>query len=644
MAERDPRKTELPEPTADDLRWQDGLSCETPGEWNAALLSAVRAGGVWRMAQAIDGGADVNCNDGAPLSIAAANGDVAVVDFLLERGAETGDALAHAAGAGQADMVEHLLSKGASVDDDGQAVFKALGEGHPDIVVLLLAKGADANARGNGYLLLTAVMEGDAQSLDALVEHGADVNAGNGKILQAAIKAGQTGMMKRLVEEGADIDAGNGEILMEAVRAGDAGTVDFLIAKGVDVTAQDHFPLAHAATLGHLDIVEKLADAGGDIHARADCALRFAAQHGRLDALDFLIQRGADVTAQDNYAIKNAAQRGHADVVARLLECGADPSAQDNLAFADAVTGGHNDVAVLLIEHDPELLNNQRAFCLACRGGNTEMARYMLENGASADAYDFPSKKNVISLMARWGKRDIVELLIEHGANVNADDSAAMTAAIMSGEDEIAQLLYDKGSGIGREALTAAIKKRRADIFESLLRHAPGVDDAYLDTLMELNREEEGAPEITAVLEKWRARTRVVEADPSAFENRRLDELREGEPNGLVRAALSDHFNLVSASLKTHGEKITRDDLVESRDEFGNSALDILGARGRLHQVFDAILWRGRADEMNALWRKDVPRSYRDKMDFQPVMNATKRLALREGLRGRKLKRLKKDP
>lgn len=131
-----------------------------------------------------------------PLMWAAFQGDEAICQLLIERGAkvndfvETGTALAQAAWGGHAGVARLLLDAGAQVDQrdliaNYTPLHWAASSEHssPAVVELLLARGADANAEGgepvDNYLgvtqtpLMLARRRGDTPIVQALLKAGA---------------------------------------------------------------------------------------------------------------------------------------------------------------------------------------------------------------------------------------------------------------------------------------------------------------------------------------------------------------------------------------------------------------------------------------------------------------------------------------
>jgi hypothetical protein len=106
--------------------------------------------------------------------------------------------------------------------------------------------------------------------------------------------------------------------LWQAALRGNRDTVEALLDAGADIHASDDFALATAAKYGQTDTVRLLLARGANFHARDDWALRIAASAGHLETVRELLNAGADVHASDDEALKWARESGHADVVELL--------------------------------------------------------------------------------------------------------------------------------------------------------------------------------------------------------------------------------------------------------------------------------------------------------------------------------------
>ncbi|KAL2838967.1 ankyrin repeat-containing domain protein [Aspergillus pseudoustus] len=137
----------------------------------------------------------------------------------------------------------------------------------------------------------------------------------------------------------------------------------------------------------------------------------------------FLLANGSDIRCHTNYqetAVYLAARSGHDDVVRLLLSSGADSIALDHQgrpALHAAVMIGHHQVVYLFAEHGSPPLS------LRDRLGRT-----------------------ALHLAAQKQDRDMVALLLEKGADVNAEDSVGKTALAFCREKTIRELLIAHGA------------------------------------------------------------------------------------------------------------------------------------------------------------------------------------------------------
>jgi len=130
---------------------------------------------------------------GTGLMIAAAAGNIALMELLVGRGAKLDktnaadeQALMHAAWQGRLAAVKWLVGRGASVNREPMkwtALHYAVFAGHEDVAAYLIEQGANINARStNGSsVLMMAVFEGRAELAKRLIAGGADTGVKNDK-------------------------------------------------------------------------------------------------------------------------------------------------------------------------------------------------------------------------------------------------------------------------------------------------------------------------------------------------------------------------------------------------------------------------------------------------------------------------------
>jgi beta-lactamase regulating signal transducer with metallopeptidase domain len=122
--------------------------------------------------------------------------------------------------------------------------------------------------------LLEATHANRADTVRALLGHGADIDAGvdgEGTALIVAAKDGNLHMVDALLEMGARVDAiwpGDGTPLIAAIKCGEFEIVKRLLAAGANpnaISAYDETPLINATREGRLDIVRYLVEHGAKL-------------------------------------------------------------------------------------------------------------------------------------------------------------------------------------------------------------------------------------------------------------------------------------------------------------------------------------------------------------------------------------------
>src|SRR5215472_14238454 len=168
----------------------------------------------------------------------------------------------------------HLI---AAPDDDGAAMFRAIRKGDIGYVQAHAAKAEIEVRDGHGATpLMHAAAFGNFETLKALIDAGADVNARNQMDATALLwAAGDPEKSRLLIERGADVKAqsrqGRTPLMMSAMRPGNSAIVEMILSKGADIQARDRFgatALSLAARAGDLDTVKLLLAKGADPNLR----------------------------------------------------------------------------------------------------------------------------------------------------------------------------------------------------------------------------------------------------------------------------------------------------------------------------------------------------------------------------------------
>ncbi|XP_061887073.1 poly [ADP-ribose] polymerase tankyrase-1 isoform X2 [Entelurus aequoreus] len=388
-------------------------------------------------------------------------------------------------------VTELLLRKGANVNEKNKDLMTPLHvaaeRAHNDIMEVLQKHGAKVNALDTlGQTALhRAAMAGHLQTCRLLLGYGADASLVSLQGITAA-QMGNEAVQQILTE---NVPVRNSDVdyrLLEAAKAGDLDTVKSLCtAHNVncrDLEGRHSTPLHFAAGYNRVSVVEYLLHHGADVHAKDKgglVPLHNACSYGHYEVAELLVRHGASVNVADLWKftpLHEAAAKGKYEICKLLLKHGADPTKKnrDGNTPLDLVKDGDTDIQDLL-RGDAALLDAAKKGCLArvqklcspdninCRDtqgrnstplhlaagyNNLEVAEYLLEHGADVNAQD---KGGLIPLhnAASYGHVDIAALLIKYKTCVNATDKWAFTPlheAAQKGRTQLCALLLSHGA------------------------------------------------------------------------------------------------------------------------------------------------------------------------------------------------------
>ena len=177
-----------------------------------------------------------------------------------------------------------------------------------------------------------------------------------------------------------------------------------------------------------------------------------------------------------------AAHNGHLGIVELLVHNGANPNLEGShfdiggpifTALTCATKNGHFEVVEFLINNKADVNGGLGgALYHAVLSDNLKIAKFLLNNGANVnDIVDrFANKPLMQAVHNKSDSFDIVILLVDHGANINAQNQYGRTAlmtAITSSNFEAAKFLKNKGADItkqdnkGRTAFDLLLEKAK---------------------------------------------------------------------------------------------------------------------------------------------------------------------------------------
>lgn len=256
-----------------------------------------------------------------------------------------------------------------------------------------------------------------------------------------------------------------------------------------------------------------------------------------------------------------------------------------------AATAGHEKVVETLLKHNAELeAQSERTkdtpLSLACSGGRYEVVELLLNVGANKEHRNV-SDYTPLSLAASGGYVNIIKLLLSHGAEINSRTGSKLgisplMLAAMNGHTAAVKLLLDMGSDINAQietnrntALTLACFQGRHEVVSLLLERKANVEHRAKTGLTPLMEAASGGYiEVGRVLLDKGA---DVNAAP----------VPSSRDTALTIAADKGHIKFVELLLNRHAA-------VEVKNKKGNSPLWLAANGGHLQVV--EVLYNSGAD------------------------------------------------
>ena len=362
--------------------------------------------------------------------------DPAVCEVLIDAGAdiETKDDMGRsplhwACRSGTLEVVKMLHKQGAGVcvtcNSGNTCLIFAANNGHTETVRYLVGlKDVDVNhtAKNGWSALVCAVRQKHADVVQVLIDAGADIEARDKSSrtpLISSCEKGELPIVKMLVEAGAKVratDKKGGTCLIMAANFGHTETVRYLVGlpdMDVVMSIKDkdgYTAVLVVADLGHADVMKVLIDAGADIETKDDMGrspLHRACCSGTLEVVKMLHKQGAGVcvTCKGYTGLIFAAFNGHTETVRYLV--------------------GLKDVDVNHTAND-----GWSALGCAVRQKHADVVQVLIDAGADIEARD-SNARPLISACEK-GELRIVKMLVEAGAEVRATDKQGRTCLMMA--------------------------------------------------------------------------------------------------------------------------------------------------------------------------------------------------------------------
>lgn len=244
--------------------------------------------------------------------------------------------------------------------------------------------------------------------------------------------------------------------------------------------------LLEATRKGDTGSVQHLLQKGATIEAKdrgGSTPLALAANCRHADTAKLLLAKGADLVAgglAGENALSDAAVGGNSTRVALILERGSDSKTSSNALFA------MSESRPLVVTEEKQDYPVELAF-----PNDSEIVKLLVEHGADIEARD-EEEATPLMRAAEFGQTGIVRALLEHGANAEAEDkygdttliAAACECAVIDMPETLPsmKLLLQKGvdvnarNKVGTTALMAAASYGRAANIQLLIGKGAKID------------------------------------------------------------------------------------------------------------------------------------------------------------------------
>uniref|UniRef100_A0A1Y1NLE7 Uncharacterized protein n=1 Tax=Photinus pyralis TaxID=7054 RepID=A0A1Y1NLE7_PHOPY len=422
-----------------------------------------------------------------PLHFAVRNGNLEIVDMLLDRHAEInaknvdGTTPLHiAVENGHENLVKLLLERGADVnieDRYGRSVlYVAAANKHCIIVRRILEFCPDVRSKSNRTALHVAVRERCCLIVEYLLEYGFYIereNVNDYELLDAAVTEGYLGIVEQLLKYGADVDTP----LHKATKNKVEGAVNLLVNYGADVNYKDmhgRTAIFYAARNTDLNIFYLLLPNSDTsiIDKDGQSLLHFTALETdelSTDAVDnargaiakMVLSQGANVNAQNrcgNTPLHIAVQSEFVQVIEALLEHNADVDCSNQWNKSPlhlSAKQGNKVITEMLLNKGANVNARERngltPLYKAIEGGHKNVVEVLLEHGAHLDCMIRNNLTPLLHFAAAQRCCEIIKTMLKFGADVNSrdhDGSIALHVASRNGRKEIVLTLLEYGADI----------------------------------------------------------------------------------------------------------------------------------------------------------------------------------------------------
>lgn len=357
-----------------------------------------------------------------------------------------------------------------------------------------------------GYTALHCAVEGDNEkAVNLLLSKGVNTEAKtrDGRTsLHIAVERGSSQIVKHLLDYGASVNSVCASIFREgytplhfAVEKNNEEVTRLLLNRGAKVNAKGNdgiTPLHIVSDRGNLQIAEHLLKSGADVNpvyvsAFGDTCtpLSLAVEKGREKVVKLLLEYGASVNndgKEFKSALHLAAEKGYLIIVDHILKHFPDVNNINNkkalLAALQGCGKQYRKIVEKLFCYGFTISLGDTNCCellyTAIQKGYLKIIEHFLKTEVGFNM--LRDKKFLLHVAAKNGQEEIAKLLINYGAEVNAEDKIGRKPIFYSVNNSnlaITKLLLASGTNIKNNfnLLNIAVQNDCKEIIDILLRN-----------------------------------------------------------------------------------------------------------------------------------------------------------------------------
>ena len=531
----------------------------------SALQKAIESKNLSQVKSLISSGANVN-EEGdwreTPIEWAVKSNDIAIVKYLLSKGASGKNGMDHAISNGNKAMAELLIENKFRLT---YSAIYAAEENNLELLKLLVNNGAPVNESQkrkrrlfSKYYVSAIEFATENKNTEMalfLIDEGVSVHSA----IDEAITNNHTDLLKALIKKGVEKDA----ILALAIQNSNDEIITYAVQNGANVKQKNNegqtlLHLASAAgslqnvkrciegfkidvnTLSNLNesalmlasktnkflVVEYLISKSANVeleNLNGETALFYTAKASSLKTFEFLVDNGANINHKSKYGntvLIEAAKSNNSLVIMSLLNKGVNIKEENSLdftAFHYAIGNTSKSIIDLFLENGADI-NTKNAesgkslMYYAIEAEDIEKIKELKAAGAELNVLDQRGNR------PRNDNKEIIMYLVENGVALNAVDSrhdSFLCAAIDDNDLELIHFLVSKGADVNQNCyfdeppIIKGIKKKNLTIISFLVDNKANVNAiGYFDRSVAEYANKEGNQEIIAYLKDRGALTK----------------------------------------------------------------------------------------------------------------------------------------